>query len=126
MKRMLTLAVAVAVLVMLFAIPVYAFNGRGNGGGMGGGCGGGGGMATIAPSNGSEYTLADVDAIVAARKAYVDELVANGTITQAKADSFIESYRARVEYCIENGLVGSNCGRGTGRGMNSANCVYTN
>jgi hypothetical protein len=77
---------------------------------------GGASISDIAASEGVEAD-AVVDAALDARKTALEELVADGTITQEQADEMLERMSTRLSDRITSTETGRNgCGAGVGRG----------
>ncbi len=103
-----------AVMTALFATPAYAR-----------------GMASPRVTNlnyttaANAYSTIDVEALVSARKTYLDSLVSQGVLTQELADTYLANYRSMLEYRSANGgygYGGGNCGGGYGGGVGGGFC----
>ncbi len=74
----------------------------------------------------STQATLDIEAMLAARKAYLDKLVESGKLTQKQADDYLAACKTMLELRAENGFV-SGCrggGRGDGScGINAATAV---
>ncbi len=122
MKKVFAVITVVAIIATM-AITVGA---RGFGKGGGGGCCGG----QIAATAGTQTALTqdDIDDIIAARQDLIDGYVSKGRMTATEASEYMTLFSERIQYCYDNGLTGSGCGRAVGGrggcGLSYGDCLY--